>query len=942
MTSNKYFFRALSGCHTKKYILSLFTLSCVLLSSCSNNGTTAETKTLADIDTITKAKAARNTVIQKKSKADVLQAYRKYIASAPEGDISRQRALTRLAELELEVSNELLQEGGDETQPNKYDTAINNTIHLLETTLKDYPDAKNNHKVLYQLAQAYDRTNQYEKSISTLKKLATKYQNSPHYPEAQFRIGESHFARGEYIAAEDAYTEVIFSLENDVFYEKALFKRGWTRYKQELYLEAADDFYLAIERHNFKEIEDGEKSLFQEYMRAMSLAFSYQRDNDSIHQYFTNKPNYPFLYETYESISDAYIKQERYTDAAKVLEEFTLHNPNNRSTPLAKIGIIKIWQQGGFTDQFHQSIDEFYRGYNPKQAYWENQKQNDETAEKVNAAMREYIVQISLVFHSSFDKKRKNTDFKQAEKWYKRYLSHYQAYANKDKIYTLYGELLHSNKNAEEAIQYFELAAFDGDLILDKKSAYSAISVLNEIINPNVASKQQQEWIKKYIRVAQQYIELYPQDKQSEPIAMRGAELAFNGKNYESVINIANKLTDNASDNSRNYTNSLKARSYLELMQYADAESVYLELLENKGSSQSERNTFSDSLALAIYRQAESAQKENQADLALNHFTRIADVAPNSPLAADGLYDAIAMTMQTERWTDAISLINRFNTLYPNNKRKADVTQKLSVAYLNSGDQGKAAKEFERISQFSDNIEIKRASLWKAAELYESKNNVDDAINAYRDYANTYTTPYPAYMEAMFKLTELYKKQGDMQKREFWQTRISRVDDKATKRNKTDRTNFIASKTILELAQIKQNQFNRVQLREPLAVNLGKKKTAMQESVKLFGQASTYGIAEITTEATHNIGQIYLDFSKSLLNSEKPKNLSGDELTQYNILLEDQAFPFEEKAIEFYEANLTRTKDGTTNTWLDASFQQLEKLFPIRYQRKGKVSIYEK
>lgn len=932
MTSNKFF--PLAACI-------FFSLS-ALLTSCATHEEVSTPKTLADIDTASKARAARNVDVKKKSKKDVLEAYRQYIATAPAGDISRQRALTRLAELELEVSNELLESDESEDQLTQYDSAINNTINLLETTLKDYPKAENNDKVLYQLAQAYDRTNQYEKSIEALKKLADKYQQSPHYPEAQFRIGESYFARGEYISAEDAYTEVIFSLENDTFYEKALFKRGWTRYKQELYLEAADDFYLAIDRHNFTDITDSEQSLLNEYMRAMSLSFSYQNNDGSIHQYFSNKPNYAFLYETYSSVSDIYIKQERYTDAAKVLEEFIKYNPTSQSTPLAKIDMIKIWQKGGFTNQLHQAIDDFYKGYNPTTSYWASQKKNNENSEQVNAALRTYIVQISSYFHADFNKKNKKADFNQAKKWYERYLNHYQAYANKDKIYSLYAELLHTNKQAEDAIQYFELAAFDGDLILDKKSAYAAIAVLNEAIQANTSAKQQQIWVQKYIHYAQQYIELYPQDEQSEPIAMRGAELAFNGKNYEATINIANKLTHTASDASRNYTNNLKARAYLELQQYADAESVYLELLEAKNINKKERNTLSNSLALSIYRQAENAQKENQPDLALNHFTRIADVSPNSDLAADGLYDAIAMTMQSERWTDSISLINRFNTLYPNNKRKADVTQKLSVAYLNSGDQGRAAKEFQRISQFSDNIEVKRAALWKAAELYDNKNNLTDAVIAYRDYAHTYKTPYPANMEAMYRLTELYKKMGDTQKQEFWQTRISSIDEKTTQRNKTDRTNFIASKTILELAQSKQNQFNKVQLKEPLAVNLGKKKTAMQAAVKLFGQASTYGIAEITTEATHSIGQIYLDFSKSLLTSEKPKNLGEEELIQYTILLEDQAFPFEEKAIEFYEANLTRTKDGTTNIWLDASFVQLKELFPVRYQRKGKISVYEK
>ncbi|HEY9049964.1 MAG TPA: hypothetical protein VIQ03_00375, partial [Gammaproteobacteria bacterium] len=61
---------------------------------------------------------------------------------------------------------------------------------------------------------------------------------------------------------------------------------------------------------------------------------------------------------------------------------------------------------------------------------------------------------------------------------------------------------------------------------------------------------------------------------------------------------------------------------------------------------------------------------------------------------------------------------------------------------------------------------------------------------------------------------------------------------------------------------------------------------------------------------------------------------------QYQILLEDQAFPFEEKAIEFYETNLARVKDGTYNEWIGKSHARLKQLFPVRYNREAKIDAY--
>ncbi|MCP5079299.1 MAG: hypothetical protein GY951_14740 [Psychromonas sp.] len=111
----------------------------------------------------------------------------------------------------------------------------------------------------------------------------------------------------------------------------------------------------------------------------------------------------------------------------------------------------------------------------------------------------------------------------------------------------------------------------------------------------------------------------------------------------------------------------------------------------------------------------------------------------------------------------------------------------------------------------------------------------------------------------------------------------------------------------------------------------------MRASVNYYAKASSFGIAETATEATYAIATIYNEFSQALLNSEVPKHLDEDEQEEYMFLLEDQAFPFEEKAIEFYEINLLYSAEGINDQWIRKSLQQLQKLFPVRYQRQPKI-----
>jgi hypothetical protein len=62
------------------------------------------------------------------------------------------------------------------------------------------------------------------------------------------------------------------------------------------------------------------------------------------------------------------------------------------------------------------------------------------------------------------------------------------------------------------------------------------------------------------------------------------------------------------------------------------------------------------------------------------------------------------------------------------------------------------------------------------------------------------------------------------------------------------------------------------------------------------------------------------------------------ELEQYELAIEDQAYPFEEKAIAVHEENLKLMSRGVYNEWIDKSLQKLAELMPARYARQEESS----
>jgi len=927
----------------------LFIIIVSILSACSSNNI-RERKTLhsldqkADIENLN-LKATR----QKRSDEEVRDAYANYLSNASLDDNARQVAINRLAELEFEVSNklalarkDLTESETEEIEQRQFLQKINRTIDLFSVSLRDYPKAKGNDKIIYQLAKAYDQKGDFEQSAKMLLKLVKEHPKSRYYSEAQFRLAENYFSQAKYTEAEDAYTEVIVSRKNKKFYEKAVFKRGWTRFKQSFFEVAIEDYFNAVTYHDFGNIyqmEQSEKERFEEYFRAIGLTFASLGGVDALHSYFQENPDFEYLYYSYAVMSDIYLKQERFSDAATALNQFIAQYPASNNIPEAELKIINIWQQSRFTEKLYSAIEIFYQNYNPSSRYWKVTNDDSKINKSIRQSLKEYVLLMSEYFHSKYQKDKKNSSYLTAAKWYQRYLKDYRSYARKDNIYFLYAELLAQKKDDANAFTYYELAAYDEGLILDKKSAYATIILSERLFKKNKQANDR-VMLDKYIKYSLLFAELYPKDERLINIVLRAAELAFKNKKHAVVIELTNLISEQKDPNVIYNANVLKAQSYFAQNQFVEAENTYSVLISSPKTSNKDRKAMTDRMALSIYNQAVEQQKQNMNQEAGRNFMRISTLAKSSEIASTGLYDAIAVYMKIQSWEQAVAAIKRFQSYYPNHRLKRDVTKKLSIAYLKSDQSIKAAEQFEKIAGFEKNKDLKKVALWQAAELYESEKNYISATRSYTEYANTYKTPYPQYIEAMVKLVELYDKSNKPKLLEVWRKRIVNADKKTKNQDKTERTKYIASSTTLSLAREKNKAFDRYRLVEPLKANLKKKKKAMQEAIKLYGKASSFGISETATESTFAIAQIYQDFSTALLDSERPKKLKGEQLEQYNILLEDQAYPFEDKAIEFNEINLSRIKGGIYDDWISKSLTTLKKLFPVKYDRKSKIDGY--
>ena len=310
----------------------------------------------------------------------------------------------------------------------------------------------------------------------------------------------------------------------------------------------------------------------------------------------------------------------------------------------------------------------------------------------------------------------------------------------------------------------------------------------------------------------------------------------------------------------------------------------------------------------------------------------MAQAAPSSPVRATAEYDAGAALIQMGDWQRATAVLENFRSSFPNHELAADVTTKLAVAYVEAGNSARAASEFERIADGDGPIEVKREALWRSAELYETTGQSVAATAAFGRFVERYPQPVAEAVEARQKLIDLSSAAGNHAERSRWMRDLVAADASAGA-ERTDRTRYLAAKSQLELATPTRDAFLGTRLVVPLDKSLAAKQTRMEEALAAYGKAADYGIAEVTTAANYEIAELYHALSKDLYASERPAELNADELEQYDILLEEQAFPFEEEAIELHETNAARTTDGIYDEWVRKSLSALVELLPGRYAK---------
>jgi len=869
--------------------------------------------------------------------------YRAFLDLVSDDPELRAEAMRRLGDLELDATEAEQLKSNIDTLDH---TSFNNAVQLYQQLLEAYPDYRRNDTVLYQLARAYEIGGRNDDALDVLNELVERFPATPLIDEVQFRRGEMLFLRRNYNEAEAAYQVVVAYGDKSRFYEQSLYKLGWSQFKLAWHEDSLDPFFELLDRkigsielgegeNRLEQLSRADQELVEDTFRVLSISFSYMQGADSIDDYLDKRGHPEYSYVIYQNLGDLYLEKERYVDAAEAYEAFVAQDPFHPKAPLLQVEVIEAYKQGGFPSLVLEGKKGFVERYGMDGGFWSRNPRAENST--VEAYLKANLTDLAKYYHAEAQKNGERSDYQEAARYYRKYLAYFPGEPDTANTNFLLAEILFESEQYEDATDEYERTAYAYPYHDHSAEAGYAAILAYRAREQTLSGAAKLAWHKRYLDSGLKFADTYPQHPESGAVLTTIAEDLFAQNEFDLAIAVGQTVVAKQPPVEAPLARTawtVIAHSQFDLENYSLAEDAYYQLRRfTPPEDATATQQIKDRIASAIYKQGEQARDAGDLETAVTHFRRLGQVVPDSDIRVTAEYDAAAALINLSAWDRAAGVLEEFRRDYPDSEFADEVTEKLAVSYLNSGRGIEAAREFERIAVAeSSSDEVRREALWKAADLYKSAGTVSGEQRVLEDIITRYPDPLSESIEGRYRLLQIFRSRGDQAAVTAALEDLVRADAMAGAQ-RSDRTKYLAAKASLELAEPVLRRFSVVKLSQPLADSMKLKRSLMEDVIKAYTTAADYGVAEVTTAATFRLGEVYERFSSDLQDSERPSNLDEAALEQYELLIEEQMYPFEEKAIDLYKANADRAPDGVYDEWVRKSFDRLAGLVPARYAK---------
>ncbi len=855
--------------------------------------------------------------------------YEAVAAAEVDGD-SRNEALRRAAYLRLQLADEALEPGEGQ---------LRRAVAEYRELLRAAPQDPNRDQILYQLARAWQSLGERQAARDSLRELQRDFPESPLQGDVAFRLAELSFAQKDYRTAAQDYRRVLAAGPDGRFFEMAQYKLGWAAFRLGEHDEALAQFLDLLQRelpagpgHDPAAVlaaaAPGRAPWIGDALRVISLTLAADGGAAAWPRHFPDPADEPaFSPLLYVALGELLLEKRHYTGAAAAFAAYARRHPTTDLAPQFARRRIDSLAAGGFASETVRATVDYIEQFAPDAPYWAGRNPGPE----VTAQWRDDVDKVAAHFHhlaqqsEAAGRPSARQDFLRAARWYQRRLQVLPADPAAADTRLLLAEALQAAGLLDQAAAHFTGAAYDyPGFARAGEAAYAAV-----LVSWTLAASQPAE-TGQALAAAERLLEAFPEHPQWQPVLQRSLDAELAAENWPQVAALADRLLARPGllAEHRRHALAAKADAHFARAQYPAAEQAYRALLAMPGAGEAPARQ----LALAIYRQGEQARAREDLAAAARHFLRLGQELPDAEIRSEADFDAASALLARQDTAAARPVLEALLARDPGHRLAGEARRKLAAVYEQLGEPVLAADRYLEIAlAATGDRPLEQEALWHAAELYDGARAAAPAARAYARYADHFPQPLQRALRAYARLAELARAGDPAGARRWLEALVSR--EQAGGIERSDATRLQAARAALELGRDLLARAAGLPLSPPLEASLATRRDLLERGIGWLERAAEAGFVDTVPEATYATAGGYGDLARALANAPAPRGLDELEQEEFRMLLEEQAFGFEELAIQWHESNLARLGEDIWDRWIAASAQALADMVPARYAK---------
>ncbi len=802
------------------------------------------------------------------------------------------------------------------------------------------------------------------RGLELLGTLVAEHPASAHAQESHLVLGDDRFARKDFAGAL-AHYDAAASGPDPEHTAIALYHAGWARFNRDDFEGAAGSFRRLVDLYAQRPDAARTTDLRDEAEDHLVQSLARAGGADPFARLFPAEADVPLSPRVLARLGDLYRDYSRFDEAAACDRAWMARWPRDAGALAHARKLADTLERAERPDAAREErlalAPRFRRGSD-----WWNANDTDSLRADADTFARGAYVAAALHRHEAARADSSDASWQAAAGHYATLLEGWPAHGSVPAWRYGAGEAAFSLGRFGEAVELFEGAAASDTASFRADASWQAVAARDAWYERERATRGADaaagpaELAKALNASIDGFVAAHPADARVADLLWRQAHVArAQGWNDEAVRSFDVLASTHPEDPRALDAARLSAQLLVDGARFREAGDAYARAA--RIATAAGQDSLAAELALAVpscaYREAEAvAGKRGDGAESARLFEDVAARWPAFEGAPRALYRGGAGWLAAGETADAVRVWSQLAQLHPDDELARDALLRTAQAWKDAGRSREAARASERFALAYPDDPDAGPALLDAAELAAAAGDSADAERL----EDAYMAKHPEDAGVALSVLERRARReidgvtpqrpvslllaapapaapkGKGAAAAVPASALQRWLDLAADHPETASVELAARVKFLQ-AEETRSRYERVTLTQPLAPAIAQKKSLLENALQDYRECAAREIAPWNRAAAARIGECLVGFGDALKASERPADLSGDDLAAYEEEIDRQSWEFFDRGEEVWTQLVRRAGESPGDVWVERAQQELWPRVARRFTHRPEV-----